>query len=47
MSHQVRAYGTAGIDGFVGKPINVAQLFETIKTVLASTAEAQPAQARA
>ena len=47
MSHQVKSYGAAGIDGFVGKPINVAQLFETIKTVLDGAGEQAPAKARA
>ncbi len=46
MSHQVKSYGAAGIDGFVGKPINVAQLFETIKAVLDGTGE-RPSAKRA
>jgi glucokinase len=32
MSDQVAAYMAAGMDGFVAKPVQVAQLFEAIKT---------------
>jgi CheY-like chemotaxis protein len=47
MSHQVNAYAAAGIDGFVGKPINVAQLFEAIQRVLEAPGQQTQAQALA
>jgi CheY-like chemotaxis protein len=34
MSHQVQAYLEAGMDGFVAKPIEIAQLFGALNAAL-------------
>ena len=39
MAHQVAEYTAAGMDGFVAKPIDIAQLFAAMERVLDGTAE--------
>ena len=34
MSHQVAAYVEAGMDGFIGKPIEVGELFAAMEAAL-------------
>ncbi len=36
MSHQVAGYKAAGMDAFVGKPIEVSRLFSAMTAALAS-----------
>jgi DNA-binding NarL/FixJ family response regulator len=33
MRHQVEAYRAAGMDGFLAKPLDIADLFKTIQSV--------------
>ena len=46
MDHQVEAYLAAGMDGFVAKPIQIAQLFEAIAAVAQGEAETSPEESR-
>ena len=39
MAHQIVEYRAAGMDGFVGKPIEVARLFAVIQQVLDESSE--------
>ena len=45
MSHQVREYELAGMNGWVAKPIEVAALFASLEAALALKAAAASAQA--
>ena len=40
MNHQIAEYLAAGMDGHVGKPIDVAQLFSAFDSVIISRDEA-------
>jgi CheY-like chemotaxis protein len=42
MSHQVDDYAAAGMDAWVGKPIEIARLFEAINAALAAADDAPP-----
>ena len=45
MTHQVRQYLAAGMDGFIAKPIEVTRLFEALEAALADAAPANDASA--
>ena len=43
MSHQVESYLTVGMNGFVGKPINLSDLLTTIRNCLSEPVQDAPA----
>jgi CheY-like chemotaxis protein len=38
MAHQLKSYAEAGMDGFVGKPVDAAKLFEALDAAIAPAA---------